>query len=236
LSDEPSAVEPEQQSRAGRSEDAARRRATAWRRAAAALGVVALLVVAGSLLLGGDGSLIDGNHAGPGEFSFELKKVRVVPITRTPPADLQDEAEEAGVGVKATMDELYFRAFVDTGSWSDYTAAFDLFEEQAAARAEADTDVLTLGSTANEDYETLEPRPGALRIVVLADRKDAPVRAVAEVEFKADADLKDGTSTVLTSSGSFFLRREGEKWLIFAYRVDRDEQPSHTPSPTEEAP
>ena len=62
-------------------------------------------------------------------------------------------AQEAGAGVKETMDELYFRAFVDQGSWGDYEAAFELFEGGAAASAESDTEVLTLGSTANDDFE-----------------------------------------------------------------------------------
>jgi hypothetical protein len=231
LADQPSAGEPGRQSRTDRGDDRARR-ATAWRRGAAVAGVVALAAVAAFLLLGGDVPGIDGERAGPGEFSFVLKKVKAAPTSNTPPADLQDEAELAGADVKATMDELYFFAYVDSDSWGDYGSAYDLFDDTASTRAEKDTDVLTLGSTANELYRAVTPRPATIRIVVLTDRKDAPASAVAQVFFRADADLKDGSSSVLTSSGSFFLRKAEGGWRIYAYRVDRDEQPAERPSPS----
>lgn len=205
-----------------------------WPRVAAAAGVVALIVVAGFFLLGGDVPLIDGDDD-QGEFGFELKRVRASSTSRTPPAELGDVAQEAGAEVKETMDELYLQAFVDEGSWGDYRAAFDLFEEEAASKAEADTEVLTLGSTADDDYQALEPQVGTLSVVVLTDPKDAPVEAVARVLFRADARLKDGSSTMITSSGAFFLRRDGGEWRIFAYRLDRNEEAAGGTSPTEEA-
>ena len=109
------------------------------------------------------------------------------PITGTPPSELKDTAREAGVGIKETMDELYFRAFVDTGSWGDYGAAFELFDGEAQARAEADVEVLTLGPTAKDDFEALDGPSGTLTIAVLTDKKDAPATAIAEVQFLADA-------------------------------------------------
>jgi hypothetical protein len=232
LADNPSAADPGRQSRTDRTNDAARG-TTAWRRAAAAVGVVALLVVAGFLLLGGDVPLIDDDD--PGEFGFELKRVRASSTSRTPPTELEDVAQEAGGEVKETMDELYFQAFVDPSSWGDYGAAFELFDEEAAARAEADTEVLTLGSTAGDVYRSVEPQVGTLSVVILTDPKDAPVEAVVKVLFRADARLKDGSSTILTSSGAYFLRWVDGEWRIFAYRLDRNEQAGEEPSPTEEA-
>lgn len=193
--------------------------------------MVALLAVGGFLFFGGDVSLIN-EPSGPGEFSFALGNVQASPITDTPPPQLKDIAREAGASIKETMDELYFRAFVDSSSWGDYAAAFELFEGEAAASAELDTEVLTLGPTANDDFEAMASPSGTLTIAVLTDKKDVPVTAVAEVQFLADAQRKDGTSTEISSSGSFFLRQVDGAWRIFAYRVDRADQAAEEPSPT----
>jgi hypothetical protein len=194
--------------------------------------VVAVLAIGGFLLLGGDVPLIPSGPEGPNDFSFELGNVQASPITDTPPSKLKDAAREAGTGIKETMDELYFRAFVDIGSWGDYGAAFELFDGQAAGRAEADAEVLTLGPTANDDFEALSSPSGSLTIAVLTDKKDAPVTAVAEVQFLADAQRMDGTSTQISSVGSYFLREVDGVWRIFAYRVDRDDQAAEEPTPS----
>ena len=205
----------------------------ARRRAAVAIGVVAVLVIGGFLLFGGDVPLISRHPAGPGEFSFHLGNVQASPITDTPPSELKGTAREAGTGIKETMDELYFRAFVDTGSWSDYGAAYELFDGEARPRAEADVDVLTLGPTAQDDFEALSDPNGSLTIAVLTDNKDAPVTAVAEVQFEATAEAEGGrTSTEIVSVGSYFLRQVDGVWRIFAYRVDRDDETVGGPSPT----
>jgi len=231
LTEQPSVADPARRSPSRRA-DEARRRTTFRRRAAIAIGVIALLVIGGVLLLGGDVSGLRNGSDAPGEFNFRLGNVQASPITDTPPSELKEVAQEAGVDIKETMDELYFRAFVDTSSWADYAAAFEVFDEQAAPRAEADAEILTLGPTANELYEALEPTSGTLTIAVLTDGKDAPVTAVAEAQFLADARGKDGTSTEISSFGSFFLRPVDGVWRIFAYRVDRDDQAAAAPSPT----
>jgi hypothetical protein len=232
LTDQPSAADPARRSPADRAQEAERRRAIVRRRAAVAIGVVAVLVIGGFLLFGGDTPLIPGNHAGPGEFSFRLANVQASPITATPPSELKDAAREAGVGIKETMDELYFRAFVDTGSWGEYGAAFELFDGEAQRRAEADIDVLTLGPTAKDDFEALDAASGTLTIAVLTDNKDAPATALAEVQFLADAQGKDNTTTQISSIGSFFLRQVDGAWRIYAYRVNRDDQAATASSPT----
>jgi hypothetical protein len=194
--------------------------------------VIAVLVIAGFLLFGGGKKLISHGPSGPGEFAFRLAGVQAAPLTLTPPSELKDTAREAGIGIKETMDELYFRAFVDTGSWGDYGAAFDLFDGDAQARAEADEEVLTLGATAKDDFETIEGPDGLLTIVVQTDKKDAPVTAIAEVQFQADAQRKDDSTTQISSVGSFFLRQVDGAWKIFAYRVDRADQAAAAPSPS----
>jgi hypothetical protein len=231
LTDQPSVADQTRRSSTGRVEDAARRRAAARWRIVIAVAVVALLAIGGFLLFGGDVPLID-EPSGPAEFSFDLKGLKASATSKTPPSELRDTVQEASTGVKATMDELYFRAFVDTDSWGDYTSAYELFEGEAAASAEADTEVLTLGPTANDDFEALASPSGTLTIAVLTGKKDMPETAVAEVQFLANAQRKDGTSTEISSSGSFFLRQVDGAWRIFAYRVDRDDQAAGDPSPT----
>jgi hypothetical protein len=196
-----------------------------------AVGGLAVVVIAVILLNGGKVPFKNGPK-GPHDFIFQLGKVQATPITRTPPSELHDVAQEAGAGVKETMDELYFLAFVDQGSWGDYGAAFELFDGRAAARAESDQEVLTLGVTANDDFASLEHTSGTLTISVLTDKKDAPVSAVADVQFLADAEAKDGTSTQIVSVGSYFLRQVDGVWRIFAYQVDREDVAGVTPSPS----
>jgi len=220
LTDQPPAAEPTRRSLT-----------TRWRIAIAVV-VVALLAIGGFLLFGGDVPLIDEGPDAPGEFSFEMKGLRASTTSRTPPAQLRDTIREAGTGVKATMDELYLRAFVDMDSWGDYEAAFAVFDGPAAARAEADGDVLTLGLDANEVYDALTPTTKTLSITILTDRKDAPASAIAQVRFQADAQAQDGSSTQVSSSGAFFLRPVEGEWKVFAYQVDRDDQASEEPSPT----
>jgi hypothetical protein len=235
LTETPPAADTARRSRTSRGDDAARRGATARRRAAVAIAVVALLVIGGILLLGGDVPGLDGGPDGSGDFSFDLGNVQASPISDTPPSELRETAREAGTDIKETMDELYFRAFVDTSSWGDYEAAFELFDGRAATRAGSDVEVLTLGPTANEVFESLNTTTKTLAISVLTDRKDVPVTAIAEVEFLANAERSDGTSTQIVSVGSFFLREVDGSWRIFAYRVDRDDvvaSPSPTGSPS----
>jgi hypothetical protein len=232
LTDQPPAADPTRRSPSSRVDDAARRPATARWRIAIAVVVVALLAIGGFLLLGGDVPLVDDGPDAPGEFSFEMRGLQGSSTSRTPPPELRDAVREAGTGVKATMDELYLRAFVDSESWGDYGDAYALFEDRAAARAEADAEILTLGPDAGEVYDALTPTTKTLSIAVLTDLKDAPASAIAEVRFLADAERKDGTSTQISSSGTFFLRRVEGVWKVFAYRVDRDDQTAEAPSPT----
>ncbi|HEX5937673.1 MAG TPA: hypothetical protein VFZ75_08320 [Actinomycetota bacterium] len=194
--------------------------------------MVAVLIVGWLLLSGGDIPLVDDGPSGPSSFSFELAgNVRLSSTSQTPPAELAGAARNAGDGVKETMDELYFRAFLDTDSWGDYADAFALFDTQAAARAQADTEVLTLGSTAGETFDSVRPTSGELAISVLMD-KDKPATAVAEVEFLADATRSDGGTTAIASSGSYYLRQVDGAWRVFAYDVDRDDTTAAAPSPT----
>ena len=224
MTQQPPAADVARRSPTSRAEDSARRRTIARRRIAVAVAGVAVVAIATILLSGGKVPLIDAGPGGPDGFSFRLGKVQATTISTTPRSELNDVAREAGAGVKETMDELFFRAFVDQGSWGDYEAAFELFEGGAVARAGSDAEVLTLGSTANDDFEALDEASGTLTVSVLTDAKDAPVRAVAQVEFEATVEARGGgPSTQVVSVGSFFLREVEGAWRIFAYEVDRDD-------------
>ena len=191
-----------------------------------------MVAIAAILLSGGKVPLVSG-PSGPDGFSFQLGKVQATTTSRTPRSELNDVAREAGAGVKETMDELYFRAFVDQGSWGDYEAAFELFEGRAATRAGSDAEVLTLGSTASDDFEALDEASGTLTVSVLTDAKDAPVSAIARVEFEATAEAQGGgSSTQVVSVGSFFLREVDGAWRIFAYEVDREDVEAVATSPS----
>ena len=227
---------PERSSHADRADDDERRRAL-WLRIGAGVAVLALLVVAGIFLLG-DG----GPGAGPGEdlgptgFSFELKRAKAAPVSEQLPADLQDVADEAAEAVKATMDHFYFGAFVNRDGWGSFEEAFALLQDPAASSADADADVLTIGTTASEDYESVDEPAGSLNVVVLTNEEDVAISAIARVVFRMDAQLASGGTTRITSTGSYFLRPGDEAWEIFAYSVDRNEEEAAVlPSPTAEA-
>ena len=195
--------------------------------------VLALLIVVGVLLLGGDGvSPFSGGDEGPAGFSFDLATAKASPTTDRTPADLQAEADEAAGAVKATLDRFYFAAFVDRDAWGDYADAYALFDESAAARAEADTDVLTLGPSANEDYAAVREPRGTLRVLVLTNDENHAVSAIARVTFRIDAELDGGAMNQVTSTGSFFLVPGDDGWVIVGYRVDRNERSAPSPSPT----
>jgi hypothetical protein len=224
----------ERSSPADRDDDDERRRAL-WLRIGAGVAVLALLVVAGIFLLG-DG----GPGAGPGEdlgptgFSFELKRAKAAPVSEQMPVDLQDVADEAAEAVKATMDHFYFGAYVNRDAWGSYEEAFALLQDPAASNADADADVLTIGTNASEDYESVEEPAGTLNVLVLTNEEDVAISAIARVVFRMDAQLAAGGTTRITSTGSYFLRPDDEAWEIFAYSVDRNEEGSAEPSPTAE--
>lgn len=232
--DQPPAA-PERSSRTDRADDAERRRAL-WLRIGAGVAVLALLVVAGIFLLGDGGpGAGPGGDPGPTGFSFELKRAKAVPVSEQLPVDLQDVADEAAEAVKATMDHFYFGTYVNRDAWGSYEEAFAFLQDPAATSAEADTDVLTMGATASEDYASIEEPAGTLNVVVLTDEKDVAISAIARVVFRTNAELASGGTTRITSTGTYFLRPGEEAWEIFGYSVDRNEVESAAPSPTAEA-
>lgn len=201
----------------------------ARRRIAIAVVAVLVLGVGAFLLFGGNGSIpipIPGlNEPDVEPFTFANVRTKVASVSDTKLKKLDDVATEASAQVTPVLEELFMLTYVDPDAWGDYGDAWDLFVDEAATQAEADVEVLTLGAAASDLYEELLAGDSRVRLVVLTDTEDKAVRAVAEVEFVATATLKDGSSTQISSEGSYFLVRDGDDWRIVAYDVQRDEEP-----------
>lgn len=206
------------------------------------------MVVGVAIVTGGDGSLIPNPFTDEPDVTvppFELatRKVVALPTSDTSPRKLADEVEGPGAAITSTLDTLYTEAFLDPTSWreGDYDGVWTAFSEDAAAVAREDVETLTLGLTAGQAFESIEPRRGTVTIDVLLDKGDHPVAAYANVVFLATASAEDGSVTTLRSIGSFFFERVEGDWLIISYEVTRDDSteaaasPTATASPTEAA-
>lgn len=200
------------------------------------LGVVAFLV-----LRGGDGGGILGG--GPDdtipEFEFTVARTTPISVKTEDPTELTASAEQAAAEVEGTMTELYTEAFLDPANWREgsYDEVWPLFDEAAAAAAQGDVEILTIGATAGDGFDTIQPARNRLRVTVLLDADGNPVTAVAVVRFTATAEGKDGGKTAIVSAGQYFLEDAADGWRIVSYSVDRDDHekvpkpgPSTTPS------
>ena len=218
-----------------RADVAARRRAVAKRRLIGVVIAVAALGGGAYYLLSGGEVNIPFVPVDP-RITFTFENVKVQTTTTTGNSGVaEDRSARAAEDIQTVLDGLYTFAYAENDHWGDYGDAWSLFEEAAAAQAEADVEILTLGAEANDLYDTLTPGSSALTITVLTDQRDRPTSAIAEVSFVAGAALSDGSFTTITSEGSFFLRPADEGWLIYAYRMDRNEQAAAPPSPSAEA-
>jgi hypothetical protein len=229
-------AEPRRAQSSSRRADSARRRAVARRRLAIGAVVVVVLGVGGYLLLSGDdlGDIVPFVPNDP-EVTFTFETVNVeIRTTGRPGAALGSQANRAADRIETVMNGLYTVTFADKRYWGDYGDAWGLFDETAAEGAEADVDVLTLGAEANDVYDTITPDGTTLTIIVLTNERSRPISAIAEVAFAATTALGDGTATTVASEGTYFLRPTEDGWLIYAYRVDRNEEAT-SPSPSVEA-
>jgi hypothetical protein len=208
------------------------------RRAPIALIVVPIVVVVVAALVilflqGGDVPVIGGDDEPVPEFDFTVKRAHAIPTS--PDADvtaLATEAETVGSEITPTIDNLYTNAFIDPANWreGDYEEAFAAFSNEAAAAAEQQVDSLTLGTTAGDDFESVDPRKGFLTYRVLFDRDGNPDTVVATVRFTALGARRNGTFVQIVSEGEFFLQDIGG-WTITAFDVTRSEEETEPPSP-----
>jgi hypothetical protein len=198
-----------------------------------AIGVAVLLA-----LRGGGGPIIGGGDEPAPPFDFIVKPATA--ISTAPDADeaaLSASADEVAQEITPMIDDLYTNAYLDPSNWrhDDYEEVFTAFAPDAAATAEQSVETLTLGATAGDVFDTVDPGKSKLTYQVLFDPDGAPESAVVSVIFRATAERKNGTYLAIVSEGEFFLRQidgQGEGWTITAFDVTRDDHEKEPPSPS----
>ena len=198
-----------------------------------AIGVAVLLA-----LRGGGGPIIGGGDEPAPPFDFIVKPATAIPTA--PDADeaaLSASADEVAQEITPMIDDLYTNAYLDPSNWrhDDYEEVFTAFAPDAAATAEQSVETLTLGATAGDVFDTVDPGKSKLTYQVLFDPDGAPESAVVSVVFRATAERKNGTFLAIVSEGEFFLRQidgQGEGWTITAFDVTRDDHEKEPPSPS----
>ena len=194
-----------------------------------AIGVAILLA-----LRGGSVPIIGGGDEPAPPFDFIVKPAAAIPTA--PDADeaaLSASADEVAQEITPMIDDLYTNAYLDPSNWrhDDYEEVFATFSQHAAATAEQSVETLTLGATAGDVFDTVDPGKSKLSYQVLFDPDGAPATAVVSVIFRATAERKDGTYLAIVSEGEFFLRQI-DGWKITAFDVTRDDHETQPPSPS----
>jgi hypothetical protein len=202
---------------------------------------VVLVAIGAAILLatrGGAGRIIGGGDEPAPPFDFIVKPATAIPTA--PDADeaaLSASADEVAQEITPTIDDLYTNAYLDPSNWrhDDYEEVFTAFAPDAAATAEQSVETLTLGATAGDVFDTVDPGKSKLTYQVLFDPDGAPESAVVSVIFRATAERKNGTFLAIMSEGEFFLRQvdgQGEGWTITAFDVTRDDHEKEPPTPS----
>ena len=201
------------------------------------IGAAVLIVL---LLTGGGKTIIDtvipgGDEPVP-EFDFKLAKVAVVPTAEEADADaLRPLAETTATEVAPVLDTLFTEAFLDPNNWKvgEYTEAFEQFSDAAVSSAQVQgSETLTLGASAGDTYDAVEPTKGSIRFEVLFDRDGEPFSVAAHVRFYALGERKDGTYVAIVSHGVMFVRDQGNGWKVTAYDMKRNDHETTAPSPS----
>ena len=199
-----------------------------------AIGVAILLALRG----GEGGAIIGGGDEPPPPFDFIVKPATAVPTA--PDADetaLSASAERVAHEITPIIDDLYTNAYLDPSNWrhDDYEEVFTAFAPDAAATAEQSLETLTLGATAGDVFDTVDPGKSKLSYQVLFDPDGEPHTAVVSVIFRATAERKNGTYLAIVSEGEYFLGQidgQEEGWRITAFDVKREDHETHPPSPS----
>ena len=195
-----------------------------------AIGVAILLALRG----GEGGAIIGGGDEPPPPFDFIVKPARAIPTASdADKAALSASADEVAQEITPTIDDLYTNAYLDPSNWRhhDYEEVFTAFAPDAAATAEQSVETLTLGATAGDVFDTVDPGKSKLSYQVLFDPNGEPETAVVSVIFRATAERKNGTYLAIVSEGDFFLRQI-DGWKITAFDVTRDDHETQPPSPS----
>jgi LCP family protein required for cell wall assembly len=153
---------------------------------------------------------------GPFELVVEVRDVRADgPNGRIPPRRLRGPA----VAVTETITELYSIGFVDPDAWAggEFPNLGSLFAAGARPTDDRALRSLTLGTAARE-LEAVKPRRARLDLRFLADAKDRPIVAVANVRFDGIGFSAEGRRPI-RHDGRYTLRRANGRWRIVSYDV-----------------
>jgi hypothetical protein len=134
--------------------------------------------------------------------------------------------------VRETMDALYVAGYVDPEKWEEgaFPEVLDQFAESARRQAERDLDQFTLGQDA-QGISSVRPVNGRLDVEFLADGEQNPIGAVARALFAANATLKSGGPAAIQHEGTYYMRPDGDRWLIIGYDVRGIVTPVEQPLP-----
>lgn len=189
-----------------------------------------LLAVVGYLLFRGGTAPVGGvTHLGDGTtpaFEFTLVKTLSISVAVAAKDAPKGPATSVAKQIVPLMSQLYSDAFLNPGDWKhdSYDTVWSYFDPAAATQVQSDVEVLTVGTTAGDLYESVVPHAGRLNVKVLLDKKNQPATVVAIVTFTAVAKGKDGNTTLLRSSGQYFLRETDSGWTVYSYKVVRDDK------------
>jgi len=167
------------------------------------------------------------------EFSFRVTKATGIATSEGAEAEsLNAQAADVGEEVTPVLDELYTAAFLDPGNWrdGDYEQVWGFFTDDARPAAEAAVETLTLGTTAGDIYETVQPDKSTLSYTVLFDPESSPDSLVVRVSFSALGERTDGTYTQIVSVGQLFMDDLGG-WKVTAFDVEREDHETEPPAP-----
>lgn len=209
-------------------------------------GALVALVIA--LSGGSDGPLgsLGGDTPETPEFAFEASKPIVITTAANPqpegpqPTPVQVKtakkkalvaAQPAANAAVEALDDYYTAAFLDPSNWQDaaYDEVFVSFTNQARDEAESKLEIMTAGSEAGFNYDTIQPLQSSARTKVLLDPKGLPTSVVGMVKFQANGDGSSGRHVFL-SKGQFILQKIDGEWVIVSFSVSRGDKDKGAPS------
>ncbi len=163
-------------------------------------------------------------------FDFKLLGDTAIPSsTTTKMADLKPVADQSAKEIVQTLDRMYSLAFLDPSNWQHgtYANVFGFFDlGKAQKRAAQDTALLTLGTGADDQFSTVLPTSGTLKVRVLMDQSGHAYLAVAIAHFVARATDKSGSGeTAVVSTAQYFMHVQEGGWTITGYDVERNDHP-----------
>lgn len=214
------------------------------------VGGVAVVAIVVALIFaftgGSDGPLgvVGGDTPETPEFAFKVSKpivitTRLIPNPEAPqptPSQVQAAKKKATAAALPaakvavdTLDTYYTAAFLDPANWQDaaYDEVFVAFSNQARAEAESQLEIMTAGSEAGSDYDTIVPLPSTVRTKVLLDPKGLPASVIGMANFEANGNGSGGKHTI-QSKGEFVLQKVDGEWTIVSFSVSRSDKEKNT--------